>query len=107
MHAGKSYKLVEFLFWTRRNIVGPFLLSVVAAVSYQVFALKWLAIPFTIIGLLGPATAFIITFRNKETYNRSWEARQIWGATMSASRSWAVMCRNLVDEAGVARELSY
>jgi ion channel-forming bestrophin family protein len=80
-------------------------LSIIPTALYQLLDLTWLAIPFTIIGLLGTATAFIITFRNQETYNRTWEARQIWGATMSASRSWAMMCRDFLSNADQSREL--
>src|SRR5687767_6405598 len=107
MHAGTTYKLGEFLFWTRRNILWLLVLGIVPTALYQLFDLKWLAIPFTIIGLLGTATAFIITFRNQETYNRTWEARQIWGATMSASRSWVMMCRDFLDDRDKSRELIY
>lgn len=105
MHTGKSYKLGEFLFWTRRNIFWLLILGIVPTALYQLFHLVWLAIPFTIIGLLGTATAFIITFRNQETYNRTWEARQIWGATISASRSWVMMCRDFLDNGDKSREL--
>ena len=105
MHTGRSYKLGEFLFWTRRNIFWLLILGIIPTVLYQLFGLRWLAIPFTIIGLLGTATAFIITFRNQETYNRTWEARQIWGATISASRSWVMMCRDFLDNGVRSREL--
>jgi putative membrane protein len=105
MHAGKSYKLSEFLFWTRRSIFWLLILGIASTTLYEFFDLKWLAIPFTIIGLVGTATAFIIAFRNQETYNRSWEARQIWGATMSATRSWVMMCRDFVHNIDQSHEL--
>lgn len=107
MHGGKSYKVGEFLFWTRRNIFWLLILGITPTVLYQLCGLTWLAIPSTIIGLLGTATAFIITFRNQETLNRTMEARQIWGATMSASRSWAMMCRDYLDSREKSRELIY
>ena len=107
MHAGKSYKLGEFLSWTRRNIFLLLIMGIVPTMLYKLFDLRWLAVPFTIIGLLGTATAFIITFRNQETYNRTWEARQIWGATMSASRAWAIMCRDFLHDADKSKELVY
>jgi putative membrane protein len=105
MHAGRSYKLSEFLFWTRRSIYWLTVLSIAATVLYELAGFRWLAVPFTIIGLLGTATAFIITFRNQETYNRTWEAREIWGATMSACRSWAMMCRDFLHDADKSKEL--
>jgi len=105
MHAGKSYKLGEFLFWTRRNIFLLVIVGIVPVTLYQLFDFTWLAIPFTIIALLGTATAFIITFRNQETYNRTWEARQIWGATISASRSWVMMCRDYLNNDDRSRDI--
>lgn len=57
--------------------------------------------------LLGTATAFIVGFKNVQTYNRTWEARQTWGAAMSASRSWAMMCRDFIEDKGKAREMIY
>ncbi|HEU5165368.1 MAG TPA: bestrophin family ion channel [Chitinophagaceae bacterium] len=105
MHIGKSYKLSELLYWTRRNIFLLVILGIIPTALYQLFDFTWLAIPFTIIALLGTATAFIITFRNQETYNRTWEARQIWGATISASRSWVMMCRDYIDKMDRSKDL--
>jgi ion channel-forming bestrophin family protein len=105
MHAGKSYKLGEFLVWTKRNILFLLIIGIIPPVLYELFDFKWLAFPFTIIALLGTATAFIVTFRNQETYNRTWEARQIWGAMMSGSRSWVLMCRDFVDNKARSLEL--
>ena len=105
MHIGRSYKFFEFLIWTRRDIFWLLILGIVSTVLYQVFNLKWMAVPFTVVALLGTATAFIIGFRNQQTYNRTWEARQTWGATMSASRSWAIMCRDFVNDGDKSREL--
>jgi putative membrane protein len=107
MHAGKSYKIVEFLFWTRRNMLRLLLLGTIPTVLYQVFDLRWLFIPWQVVALLGTATAFIVGFKNVQTYNRTWEARQIWGAAMSASRSWAIMCRDYMDNSDRSKELIY
>jgi ion channel-forming bestrophin family protein len=107
MHTGKSYKLSEFLIWTRRDIFWLFLLATIPTVLYQVFDIKWLFIPWQVVALLGTATAFIVGFKNVQTYNRTWEARQIWGAAMSASRSWALMCRDFIDDAEKSRKIIY
>ena len=104
MHTGRSYKLSEFLFWTRRNIFFLLFMGIIPPVLYEVFDLTWIAIPFTIIALIGTATAFLITFRNQETYSRASEAREIWGATISASRSWAMTCRDYLHHEAVIRD---
>ena len=42
MYTGKSYKLLEFLNWTRRDICVLILLGVVPVVAYQIGNIKWL-----------------------------------------------------------------
>jgi ion channel-forming bestrophin family protein len=107
MHTGKSYKLSEFLLWTRRSIYWLLLLGIIPTVLYQVFDIKWISIPWPVVALLGTATAFIVGFKNVQTYNRTWEARQIWGAAMGASRSWAMMCRDYIEDPDKSREIIY
>jgi len=106
MHIGKSFKLSEFLIWTRRTMVLPLIMGIVSSVLYQA-GFKWLAIPWTIVALLGTATAFIIGFKNQQTYNRTWEARQIWGAVVSKSRAWGIMCRDFIVDKDHSKELIY
>ena len=84
MHTDKSYKLFEFLAWTRRDIYRLIIIGAVPVVLYQLAGLKWLSIPWTAVALLGTATAFIVGFKNTQTYNRTREARQIWGEIVSA-----------------------
>lgn len=98
MHAGHSYQIREFLIWTRRNIYWLILLGVVPTVLYEVVGLKWIAIPWTVVALLGTATAFIVGFKNTQTYNRTWEARQIWGAILNSSRAWGTTCRDFIND---------
>jgi ion channel-forming bestrophin family protein len=107
LHAGKSYTLSEFLIWTRRNIYWLSILGTIPAILYQVLDLKWLAIPWTVVALLGTATAFIVGFKNTQTYNRTWEARQIWGAILNSSRTWGIMSRDFVNNPAKTKELVY
>jgi len=98
MHSGKSYKFSEFLLWTRRNIYWLLLIGILPVVLYELAGLKWLAIPWTVVALLGTATAFIVGFKNTQTYNRTWEARQIWGAILNSSRAWGSMSRDFFNQ---------
>ena len=107
MYVGKSYKLSEFLFWTRRNIFLLIIIGIIPSALYQLFGFTWLAVPFTTIGLLGTSAAFIIAFRNRETYNRTREALEIWGAAISASRSWVMMCMAFIDDKKKSTDLIY
>jgi putative membrane protein len=107
MYTGKTYKISDFLFWTRRSIVWLLLIATIPTVLYQVFDIKWLSVPWPVVALLGTATAFIVGFKNVQTYNRTWEARQVWGAAMSASRSWTMMCRDFIEDRAMSKEIIY
>ncbi len=107
MHSGKSYHLGEFIIWTRRNILLLLLIGIIPIVLFDVFHIYWIAIPWTVVALLGTATAFIVGFKNTQAYNRTWEARQIWGAIVNSSRSWGAMSKNMISDEEKSRELIY
>lgn len=108
MHSGRNYSLKEFIFWTRRDIYVLLLLSVIPTVLFQIIGCKWIAIPWVPIALIGTAAAFIVGFKNTQTYNRLWEARQIYGAIVNSSRSWGIMVRDFIkDDKSVHQELIY
>jgi ion channel-forming bestrophin family protein len=108
MHSGRNYTIKEFIFWTRRDIYVLLLLSVIPTVLFQSIGCKWIAIPWVPIALIGTAAAFIVGFKNTQTYNRLWEARQIYGAIVNSSRSWGIMVRDFIqDDKSVHQELIY
>jgi putative membrane protein len=101
MHTGKRYRLLELLAWTRRETLAMTVIAVVPIVVSAAFGWRWLEIPWVPIAMLGTASAFTVGFRNNATYARTWEARQIWGGIVNASRAWGLMARDLV---GTGRE---
>jgi len=107
MHAGKSYKLSEFLFWTRRNIYVLMILGIVPVILYQLFDFKWLNIPWTIVALLGTATAFTVGFKNTQTYNRTNEAQHVWTGILNFSRAWGLVSRDFINNPLISKELIY
>lgn len=94
MHIGKSYKLTEFIGWTRRRAYILLLLALVPVAAYQLLGWHWLALPWPIAVLLGTATSFIVGFKNSQTYHRTVEAQQVWTSIAVASRYWALICRD-------------
>lgn len=107
MHTGKSYTLPEFLFWTRRTIYVLVVLAIVPVVLYQLAGVKWIAIPWGVVFLLGATVALSAGFKNVQTYNRMQEAQQVWAAIASASRIWGVICRDFVTDRTQARALMF
>jgi len=96
MHAGSHFRIKTFLFWTRRNIFWLAILAIIPTVLYAVFDLHFLAIPWQPVALVGTAAAFIAGFKNTQTYNRSWEARKIWGAIINDSRTLGLMVKDFI-----------
>jgi putative membrane protein len=76
-------------------------------ILYQLLDLKFIAIPWSVVALLGTATAFIVGFKNTQTYNRTWEARQIWGAIINGSRAFGTMSRDFLNNPSKTKELVY
>lgn len=96
MHIGTNYKITEFLYWTRRDIYILIVLAIVPVVLFELFGCKWIGIPWVPVALVGTGTAFIVGFRNTQTYNRLWEARQIWGGIVNTSRTWGIMTNDFI-----------
>lgn len=96
MNTNSHYKLQHFIPWTRAKIYKMLVLSIIPTLAFYFLELNWLAIPWVPIALLGTATAFISGFKNTQTYNRTWEARQIYGAIINSSRAFGIMVKDFV-----------
>src|SRR5258708_1927233 len=107
MKISKSYKLVEFLDWTRRNLYVVLALAILPVVLYQLLGQKWVALPWSVAVLLGTATSFIVGFRNSQTYNRTVEAQQVWTTIASVSRYWGMISRDFPTNPAAAKMLVY
>jgi putative membrane protein len=95
MHAGRHYTLREVIFWTRREIYILLFLGIIPTVLFEIWNIR-LTIPWLPIALIGTAVAFMVGFKNNATYGRLWEARQIWGSIVNASRSWGILVKDFV-----------
>ena len=49
----------------------------------------WIDVPIAIPAMLGTALSILLGFRTASAYGRWWEARQIWGAIVNDSRTFA------------------
>jgi len=73
------------------------LLATIPTVLYA-FGLTFIALPWQPIAIMGTVVAFIVGFKNNASYNRIWEARQIYGAIINNSRSFAYTLRDALGE---------
>jgi putative membrane protein len=113
MNISSHYKLLHFIPWTRVKIYKMLIISIIPTVLFYFLDIKWLAIPWVPVALLGTATAFISGFKNTQTYNRTWEARQIYGAIINSSRALGIMIKdfirlnNTMDQSDIHKTLIY
>lgn len=113
MNTSSHYNLYHFIPWTRTKTYKMLLISSVPTTLFYFLDWKWLALPWVPVALLGTATAFISGFRNTQTYNRSWEARQVYGAIINSSRAMGIMVRDFLrtpekaSEAALHRQIIY
>jgi len=70
-----------------------FFVGLIPTLLYH-FGFTFIAISWMPITMLGTAVAFIVGFKNNASYDRLWEARQIYGAIVNESRSFAVKARD-------------
>lgn len=96
MHAGRRFTLSQVIYWTRRDLFAFAILASIPTALYYFFDIKWLVIPWVAIALIGTAAAFLVGFKNTQTYNRLWEARQIWGGIINTSRAWGILAKDMV-----------
>ncbi|MCT3697755.1 bestrophin family ion channel [Elizabethkingia anophelis] len=108
MHTGKRYTPFEFAKWTKRDTLLMLLIATVPTILY-VIGWKFIGLPWQPVAILGTAVAFIVGFKNNASYNRIWEARQIYGAIINDSRSFAYSVRDTLSgkESSVVKRIFY
>ncbi len=101
-------------FWMTFNwskwpfIIGVLYCSLVCALSYY-FEIP-LSLPWGPLGVIGIAVAFYLGFKNNSSYDRTWEARKIWGGIVNSSRTFGAAVLAFVkgnNQMKIQRELIY
>ncbi|MCW5910849.1 MAG: multidrug transporter [Cyclobacteriaceae bacterium] len=108
MHTGKRYTPLEFFKWTRHDVYWMLAIATVPTALYA-FNISFVALPWQPIAIMGTAVAFIVGFKNNASYNRIWEARQIYGSVINNSRSLAFTLRDALDgkQSDVVKRMFY
>ena len=69
-----------------------------------------ISIPWQPVSIIGIAVAFYLGFKNNSSYDRTWEARKIWGGIVNNSRSFGAAAVSVVQgehAAEIHKELIY
>lgn len=109
MYIKRRYGFWMTLNWSK----WPFIIGIAyaLAISLASYFLDYhISIPWSPIGVIGIAVAFYLGFKNNSSYDRTWEARKIWGSIVNNSRSFGAAVLSFVqgeDRQSIQKELIY
>lgn len=90
MHLGRKYRLSELLVWTA--VETSWLLAWSVLVTLFLVLTKWsfLAVPSTLLAVVGTAVAVVLAFKNQQCFARINEALTVWCQITATSQMWAI-----------------
>lgn len=104
MYIKRQVSLIVLYFISWRIILWSLFTGLLAMLTYQYLDWHWVAVPWLPISLIGTAVAFYVGFKNNQSYDRSWEARKVWGSIVNVSRSFGAASRAFItDPKGAAQ----
>lgn len=80
-------------------------LAATAAFLSEIYLEKGIAVPVAVVAILGTALSIILGFKTSSSYERWWEARQVWGGIVNESRTLARQVLTIVNPKNVPPEL--
>jgi ion channel-forming bestrophin family protein len=89
MYVHRHYHIWSTIRWSKKPLINALLYSAAIIVLYEVTDIPF-SLPWQPISVVGIAVAFYLGFKNNSSYDRTWEARKIWGAIINDSRSIAI-----------------
>ncbi len=96
MYTGHTVRWGIILRLAWKPLIFFVLYGLAAVAAYELLGWKFLQLPFTPASAIGIAVVFYVGLKNSASYERLWEARQIWGGLINTSRQWAVQVLHLV-----------
>lgn len=95
--------------WSKKPFIyGLIYSSIITLIAY--FVNFNISFPWQPVSVIGIAVAFYLGFKNNSSYDRTWEARKIWGGIVNNSRSFAATAVSFVQGEGaqdIQKELIY
>lgn len=109
MYTRRNYGFWMTFKWSSRPFWAGLVWAAILCAATWIPGLRF-SIPWQPISVIGIAVAFYLGFKNNSSYDRTWEARKIWGAIVNHSRSFGAAVNAFVQGAGaedLRRELIY
>lgn len=96
MYTGHTVRWGIILRLAWKPLIFFLLYGTAAVAAYELLGWKFLQLPFTPASAIGIAVVFYVGLKNSASYDRLWEARQIWGGLINTSRQWGAQVLHLV-----------
>jgi putative membrane protein len=104
--------------WSKKPMIYSLIYSAILTVLFEILYHQYnfdISVNWQPIGVIGIAVAFYLGFKNNASYDRTWEARKIWGSIVNNSRSFgSAVCSfiqgsdsNKVKEALLYRHIAW
>lgn len=100
MYIKRNYSFWMTLKWSYKPFLFGVIYGSIITVTYlflkSVFQIE-ISFPWQPISVLGIAVAFYLGFKNNASYDRTWEARKIWGSIVNNSRAFGAAVVSFVQ----------
>ncbi|MGB0429273.1 MAG: bestrophin family protein [Bacteroidia bacterium] len=96
MYIKRHYGFWMTLKWSKKPFILGTLYTLAICWVYYYFNFS-LAIPWQPLSVIGIAVAFYLGFKNNSSYDRTWEARKIWGSIVNNSRTFGAAIVSFVQ----------
>ena len=109
MYIKRKYGFWMTFNWSKMPFVYGIIYSFAISLTSHLLNF-YIAIPWQPISIIGIAVAFYLGFKNNSSYDRTWEARKIWGSIVNNSRTFGAAVVTFVqgdDVAPIHKELIY
>ncbi|MBK8503560.1 MAG: hypothetical protein IPL46_15910 [Saprospiraceae bacterium] len=109
MYIKRNYGFWMTFNWSKRPFIVGFIYALVVTAICFFINLK-VSLPWQPISIIGIAVAFYVGFKNNSSYDRTWEARKIWGGIVNNSRTFGAAIISFVkgsEEQNIRKELIY
>jgi putative membrane protein len=112
MYTKRNYGFWMTVNWSKMPFIYGTLLAVGVHLLYHFTGLD-VSIPWQPVSVIGIAVAFYLGFKNNSSYDRTWEARKIWGAIVNGSRTFGaavvafIQSNDEEKNAAIKKELIY
>lgn len=109
MYVKRNYGLWMTFSWSMRPFLVGTLYATILCLCHSVLDIHP-QLPWQPISVIGIAVAFYLGFKNNSSYDRTWEARKIWGGIVNNSRSFGAQVLSFVkgqNDAAIRKELIY